>query len=142
MSTLVVKLVSAEPLPSQAGMRGRPREHGRASITGIAGMKPALVQRALAESLGCRSSALVPYARETQPGERLTFVVPDLDRDTRVIYTAEMVEDSELAAHGHHAPPHEDAPVEHHLVGGGNVSSDEPATDGSEGSVNPFETSF
>ncbi len=92
MSTLVVKLVSAEPLPSQAGMRGRPREHGRASITGIAGMKPALVQRALAESLGCRSSALVPYARETQPGERLTFVVPGLDRNTRQLFTAEMVE--------------------------------------------------
>lgn len=86
LPTVTLSYVSSEALPSQDGQRGRPRVRGRATVIG-AGLNRAAVQRALAEQFACKASHLTPYPRETDDG-RLTFVIPGLDRDTRMTFAA------------------------------------------------------
>ena len=91
MSTVSIVFTSSESLPSQYGVRGRPRARGRATVVGE-GLPLAATQRALAALYEVKPSQLTPYARESGDG-RLTFVVPGLDKDERQLFAGTLVED-------------------------------------------------
>lgn len=86
-TSIVITLSGSTALDPQAGKVGRPRKSGRASVSIQPGMKASAVQRALADHLGTKASALVPYPREST-ADTLTFVVPGSDKDTRLCYLA------------------------------------------------------
>ncbi len=91
-SSVSLSITGSEALPSQLNQRGRPRVNGR--VTVLRGNLTAeqfsvhTVRAALAREVGVADpKSLTHYLRECS-ADQITFVVPGLGKDNRVIYTA------------------------------------------------------
>lgn len=98
-SDLILSKGLDEKLPSQEGKRGRPRVNGRATITVSKNleksafdlMKP--IQKLTSEFFKLKVSNLILYGTETNVNQ-VTFVVPGIDKDTRVNLILKLKTDS------------------------------------------------
>lgn len=89
-----IALYDSFDLPSQAGQKGRPRSRGRAHLVSTDGtaLNIGACQRALASEHGCKPKDVQAYPRETDADAgRWAFIVPGIEKDTGLLYSATMV---------------------------------------------------
>jgi len=91
-SSVTLTLLDSSPLPTQEKKQGRPRKNGRVSVE-RGNLTPEqfsvhMVRARLSTDLGVSDpKSLTHYLRECS-ADRITFVVPGLDSNTRVRFSA------------------------------------------------------
>lgn len=97
-SDLILLKSSEEQLPSQEGKRGRPRVNGRVTIS-ISNLGKSsydlmkVIQKLTGDFFNLKISNLILYGAETN-ATQVTFVVPGVDKDTRIRFSLVSKSDS------------------------------------------------